>query len=126
MKELTFGQIVRRFVLYIALAFAALAVFALLAILSIRTGISVPTRWFGLVFWTAILFWWVTKPLKRYWRRQTFWWAVSGLFILHLLALVAVLVRYPQWPLVWFVPLSIVEGGAFTIALAKLFDHVNS
>lgn len=123
MKELNLWKNVRRCLLYVGLALIFLAVFTLLAVLSVHTGIVVPRRWAGLVFWTPFLFWWVVKPLKRHWKRPAFWWAVSGLLILHLLALCAVLVHYPQWPLVWFVPVSIVEAGLYTVVLIKLFDH---
>jgi hypothetical protein len=125
LKELTLRKAVRRIFLYFGLALAFLTVFALVFALSIHTGIVIPYRWFGLAFWTPLLFWWVIRPLKRHWKRPAFWGAVSGLLVLHLLASIAALVRFPQWPMIWFVPVSIVEAGLFTVVLIKLFDHAS-
>ena len=121
--ELTLAKIARKILLYVGLAIAALVVFAQLALVSIRTGIMIPGRWFGLAFWTPFLFWWVLKPLKRYWKRRSFWLAVSSLLMLHFLGFSAALLRYPAWPLIWFAPCSIVEAGVFTVVLIKLFDE---
>lgn len=122
MKVMSFGKIIRKGLLYLGLALIGLAVITLAIVLSIRMGIVIPSRWLGLAFWTPALFWWITKPLKRHWRRPAFWGALIGLLVLHLLALTAVLLRYPRWPLVWFAPVSIVEAALFTVILIKLFD----
>jgi hypothetical protein len=105
----------------VALGLSIVAAAVLFAWLSIRTGKSIPVGWLGLVSFTPLVFWVVLKSLRRYWKLRSFWFAVSALLLLHLLAFAAILLRYPQWPLLWFVPISFVEAGLLVVILGKLF-----
>jgi hypothetical protein len=118
------AKLMSRFLLYIAIALGVLAVCTLLVAIGIRTGHTrdVPVGWFGLAGFTPLVFWAVTKSLKRYWKRPAFWFAVAGLMMLHVLAAVAILLRYPQWPLLWFIPVSLVGAGVFVTLLGRLFN----
>jgi hypothetical protein len=120
-------KLASRFLLYIAIALGFLALcglFVAVAVYSGHTG-KVPVGWFGLVGFTPIVFWVVVKSLRRYWKRPAFWTAAAGLMVLHLLAFVATLLHYPQWPLLWFIPVSMVEAGLFALILGKLFNHAS-
>lgn len=118
----TVGKVVRRLLLYFGLAFAGLIVLALISALSVRTGIVIPIRWVALPGFTLLIFWSTVKLFRRDWKRPAFWSAIVALLVSHLLAFVVILVRYPRWPLVWFVPVSILETGVFVAILTKLFD----
>jgi hypothetical protein len=80
-------------------------------------------RWWSLAGTTALIFWAVVKQFKRYWHVLSFWYKVGGLLIIHCLAYTAVLLRVSEWRLLWFVPLSVVEGGLLVLALDKLVRH---
>jgi len=116
-----------RFLLYVAIALGVLALCAVLVAIAIYMGHShgFPVGWYGLAGFTPLIFWTVVKSLRRCWRHAGFWFSVAALLILHLLAFAAALLRYPQWPLLWFVPLSMVEAGLFVMILGKLFDDRN-
>ncbi len=113
--------------MYLAIALGVLILCALLVAVSIYTGHTreTPVGWLGLAGFTPVIFWAVLKSLRRHWKRRGFWFAVSALMLLHLLAFAAILLRYPRWPLLWFVPASFVEAGLFVVILGKLF-HDNS
>ena len=46
---------------------------------------------------------------------------MGGLLVVHSLAFVGVLRAYPQWPMIWFMPVVIVEGEVFGVILYMLF-----
>lgn len=123
MKEVVLGKIVRRGLLYIGLAVASLTAFALVFALIVYTGHSgrVSGGWFGLAVYTCGLFWVTIRQSREYWRLPGFWVAILGLLVVHLLAFVAILRAYPQWRMIWFVPIVIVEGGSFGAILYLLF-----
>jgi hypothetical protein len=107
----------------VGIALAFLVAIALLVMIQAYTGYrgEVPVGWFGLAGFTPLVFWAVIKPLRMYRKRPTFWLAVAALLVVHLLAFVAVLLHYPRWPLLWFVPISYVEAALFLTILGKLF-----
>ena len=102
---------IRRALLYIGLAAGGIAVIALLVAFSIYTGIETRGSWLALVVWTPVIFWLVMKSSKQYWRHPTYWLLLAALMGMHLVAFVTILRAYPEWRPVWFVPISIVEGG---------------
>lgn len=113
-----------RFLLYVAIALGVLAACALFIAIAVYTGHAqrLPVGWFGLAGFTPLVFWVVVKSLKRHWKRLTFWFAVAALLVLHLFVFVAILLHFPEWPLLWFIPVSFVEAGLFVMALGKLLD----
>jgi hypothetical protein len=121
---MTATKIMKRVLLYILIALGFLAACSLFVAVSIYTGHThgLPVGWFGLVGFTPLVFWAVIKSLRNHWKRRGFWFAVSALLVVHLLAFVGILLRYPQWPLLWFIPVSFAEAGLFVIVLGKLFN----
>jgi hypothetical protein len=123
LKGLTAGKIARRALLYFGLAIASLAAFALVFAILVYTGQTggVPGRWIALAVFTSCLFWISIRQSKRYWNRSGFWFVITGLLVVHLLAFVAILRAYPQWRGIWFWPIVIVEGGLIGAILYMLF-----
>jgi hypothetical protein len=88
-QELTFGRIVRRLLLYIGLAFAALTLFTLLFALCVHLGIAdkITGGWIGFVGYTALLFWVTVRGSRRRWGHWSFWLVIAGLLTTHTLRL---------------------------------------
>ena len=130
MKRPALGGIIRRLLFYLFIAIAFLIAFALIFALMVRLGMignGVPrVGWFGLAAFTPIVFWNVIKPLKRHWKRVAFWSTVGALLLLHLAAFVQLLLHFPQFPLLWFIPLSMFEGALFWLILERLFDQARN
>jgi hypothetical protein len=128
-QERTFVWLVRRLLLYIGLAFAALTVFALFFALTIRLGITSKVNdwfkggWVGFLCFTALLFWITVRESRRRWSHWSFWLAIVCLLTIHCLAFVAILRIYPDWRVIWFWPITVVEGGIFGVTLAWLFPE---
>lgn len=80
-------------------------------------------RWWSLAGTTALIFWAVVKQFRHHWRLLSFWLKVAALLTVHLLAYTVVLLKVPDWRLVWFVPLSVVEGGVLVLVLGKVAGH---
>jgi apolipoprotein N-acyltransferase len=123
LSQSAIGRIARRSLLYVGLALAALAVIGLLIAISVQIGTAFTGGWIGLVVYTAGLFWVTIRQSREYWRRPGFWLAIAGLLVVHLLAFVAILRAYPQWRMIWFIPVVIVEGGLFGAILYLLFGE---
>lgn len=77
-------------------------------------------RWWSLAGTTVLVFWAVVKQFRRHWQRVSFWVEVGGLLGIHLFAYTILLLRVPEWRLLWFVPVSVVEGGLLVLVLAKV------
>jgi hypothetical protein len=60
---------------------------------------------------------------RERWNRPAFWLAILGLLAVHLLAFVAILRSYPEWRMIWFMPIVIVEAGLFSIILDMLLGN---
>ncbi len=81
-------------------------------------------RWWSLAGTTALIFWAVVKQFRHHWHRLSFWLKVAGLLAIHLLAYAVLLSRFPEWRLLWFVPLSVVEGGLLVLVLGRFVRHL--
>jgi hypothetical protein len=125
LKERTFGWVVRRLLLYIGLAVAALTVFALFFALSIHLGITdkITGGWIGFVGYTGLLFLITVRQSKRRWPHWSFWLVIACLLTIHSLAFVAILRIYPEWRMIWFWPTTVAEAGMFGGTLAWLFPE---
>ena len=123
MEELTLWKIVRRAFLYVGLALAGLAGIGLLIAVSIRTGIPITGGSIGLVGYTSLLFCVTVSRSRERWHRPTFWLAVAGLLAVHLLAFVAILRVYPEWRMIWLMPIVVLEAGLFSIILDMLLGY---
>ena len=69
MSDWTLGKILRRSILYLALALASLVVVSLILAISIHTGIVITGGWIGLVGFTGLLLWVSISHSREYWRR---------------------------------------------------------
>jgi len=127
--ERTFGWVVRRILLYIGLALAALTVFALFFALTVHLGITDKVNswfnggWIGFVAYTVLLFWITVRQSRRRWHHWTFWCAIGCLLTVHCLAFVAILRTYRYWRVIWFWPITVGEAGMFGGILAWLFPE---
>lgn len=101
-KGRTFGWVIRRLLLYIGLAFAALTVFTMFFALSIHFGIAgkITGGWIGFVVYTGGLFWITVRKSRRRWSHWSFWFAIACLLTIHSLAFVAILRIYPEWRMI--------------------------
>jgi hypothetical protein len=128
-KGRAFGWVVRRLLLYIGLAFAALTVFVLFFALTIRLGVTDEINgwfkggWIGFVGYTGLLFWITVRQSRRRWLHWSFWLATACLLTIHCLAFIAILRIYPDWRVIWFWPMTVAEAGIFGGTLAWLFPE---
>lgn len=111
MSELSFGKLVQRLFVYVGIALVVLVVFAVAIVLT--KGAKVSGAWIALVVYTVGLFWVTIRQSRRYWQHSSFWLAIVGLAVVHVLAFIAVLRAYPQWRGIWFWPIMLVEAGLF-------------
>jgi hypothetical protein len=58
-----------------------------------------------------------SAPMKADNHQVTLWLTAAGLFIVHFLLFAAIPRCYPQWRMIWFMPIVIVEAGLFYIIL---------
>ena len=66
-------------------------------------------RWGGLGLNTALLYGYVVKGARPFWKAWAFWSTIVGVFSLHLLFFVVVLQRIEHWSAVWFLLMYPVE-----------------
>ncbi len=131
-KERALGWVARRLLLYIGLAFASLAVFVLFFALTIRLGVTDKVNtwfkdgWVGFLAFTALLFWITVRQSRRRWRHWSFWVVIACLLTIHCLAFVTILRIYPDWRVIWFWPITVVEAGVFGGMLAWLFPETSA
>ncbi|MGB8776100.1 MAG: hypothetical protein WCC78_18340 [Terriglobales bacterium] len=123
--ELTFGRILRRLPLYFGLAFAGLAVMTLVLALSIHFKVTgyFTGGWIGFVGYTSLLFWVVVRQAKPHWYRSSFWLIVLAMLAAHCSMFVSLLRVYPQWRMIWFWPITIVEAGVIGGTIEWLFPE---
>src|SRR5947209_4337876 len=81
----------------VGIAIVCLLVIGAAVILSAKAGISVPARWFGLLYWTCALLWFVFRQHKRDLRYGRFWLALSTFLMVHITAFSIVLRAYSTW-----------------------------
>jgi hypothetical protein len=101
----------------LGIAVGSLIIFALFFFLSIKTGIVVPGRWVALGYWTGFLILLICRQYKRYLKHVKFWFTFLCVLLIHVIAFIAVLQRYPDWRLIWYVPVVIVEAQCIGTAL---------
>jgi hypothetical protein len=119
----TLGRIIRRCLLYLGLAFAALAAVALAVVVSERTGIVVPFPWAMLVAFSVLLIWLTMKTYRRFWASPAFWSTFAGLMLAHSTVFVIILRKYPGFRPIWFVPIVVVEALLFGVIFALVLPR---
>jgi len=123
--RLSFWKIVQRFLLYVAIALVVLVFIAAVVILTKGRIGRVSGGWFGLVVYTGLLFWVTIRQSREHWQRLGYWLAIAGFLLVHLLAFIAILRAYPEWRMIWYWPIVVVEGGLFGPILYLLFGSHN-
>jgi len=124
--DLTLGKIIQRFLLYVGIALAVLVAFAAVIVLSKGRGEHVSGGWFGFVGYAGLLFWVTIERTREHWQRLGYWLAIGGLLVVHTLVFVAILRAYPEWRMIWFMAVVVVEGGLFGAILYLLFGERES
>ncbi len=104
----------------VVLAIGIVSAACLLALYEIKADRRVPFRWIEFVGMTPIIFWVVLKQFRRHWCRPRLWFAALALLGVHVTFFSVVLLRYPEWPAVWLLPVGLVEGWALFLVLYKL------
>ncbi|MGH9376023.1 MAG: hypothetical protein ACRD1J_07620 [Terriglobia bacterium] len=115
--------IAKRLLIDVGVGIGIITFAALLFAITLVTGKTVPFNWIEFVGMTPIVFWLVVKQFRRYWHRPSFWFAAAGLLAIHGGFFTIVLIKYPEWPGIWFVPVSILEAGLLFMILNKLVVH---
>lgn len=117
--------VMKRALLYFGLAIIGLALMAIFIVITNDRELP-PVGWLGLVAFTPVVFWQVSTRFRRYWNRRAFWVAFSAFLLLHIVVFSALLLLYPSWRLLWFMPISVLEIFALFMAFTKLFDRPRS
>lgn len=115
------------FGLYLLIALAVLVLAAVLGFHAVRTGGTgeLPLKWIGLAAETAVLFGYVVRAMRQYWRNRRFWAGFLGFLVAHSAAYVVVLLRVEQFPLLLFVFVGYAEWLALAYMLELLLrNHV--
>ena len=77
-------------------------------------------RWWGFIGETAVLFGYVARAMRSYWRNTRFWAGFLGFLAAHSVVYVTVLLRVEQFPLLWFVFIGYLEWVALAYLLGLL------
>ena len=104
------------------IAIACLVLIGVPVFVSVQTGIVIPSRWFGLCYWTGFLIWIICRQYRSNLRQASFWVALSILLALHVAAFAVVLRMFPEWRMAWFTLVAIVEIPLMAMAL-ELFTR---
>jgi len=124
-SELTFGRILRRLPLYLGLAVAGLTAATILLTLCIHFGITgyATGGWIGFIGYTGLLFWVILRQSRPHWYRRMFWLSAVWLLMFHCFIFVTILKAYPQWRMIWFWPITVIEGGVIGGMFEWLFPE---
>jgi hypothetical protein len=124
-ENLTFGRILQRLPLYFGLAFAGLAVMTLVVALSIHFKVTgyLTGGWIGFAGYTGLLFWVIVRQAKPHWYRLSFWLVALAMLTAHCSIFVSLLRVYPQWRMIWFWPITVVEAGVIGGTIEWLFPE---
>jgi hypothetical protein len=122
--EMTIKNILLRTLLYLGVALSFLAVMALITFVSVRTGFSIPIRWVGLAVFTGIISWFVFHQYHTAAKERLFWLTTSTIMAVHLIGFVFLLLYIPRWPLVWFLPTTLIEVSLIVVIMEKVFRRI--
>lgn len=104
------------------IALLGLAAVAVTVLVSVKTGITVPKRWFGLCFWTGFLVWLLCRQYRSHLWQTRFWFVFVNLLLVHVAAFTAILRRYPDWGLGWFMLPVMFEAPFMALILGISVD----
>jgi hypothetical protein len=100
-----------------SIAVTCLIIFALVIFTSIKTGIVIPWRWCALSIWTGFMIWMLCRQYKHNLKRVKYWFTLFCLVLAHVVAFVVILRWYPEWPMIWYWPVALVEVPCMAIVL---------
>jgi cation transport ATPase len=121
LKRLTIAQKLARFLMHLAIGLVAALLVGLVTWYtpdSIRKNIS--GGWIGLAVFTPTTFWIVARQYRNLWRRLSFWLTLVSILVIHLLGFTLVLRNFPEFRMLWYVPIMIVE----VVLVALLIEEV--
>jgi hypothetical protein len=107
------------------IAVSCLIVFALIIIVSIKHGIVIPHQWFALSVWTGFMIWVICRQYRPYLKHATFWLTLLSLMLVHTFAFIAILRRFPEWPMIWYWPVTLFEVPLMGVALNAILMNRN-
>ena len=99
------------------IALACLALIGIAVFISVRTGLVIPSRWFGLCYWTGFLIWIICRQHRSNLKQTSFWVAFLVLLALHVAGFAVVLRMYPEWRGAWFPLIAVIEIPLMAMAL---------
>jgi hypothetical protein len=105
------GQLAKRVLQLCALIVAAVAFAAGVGLVSeswLASSAPAP-RWLAAMFFTAILFAFVSWHFRNNWVHGRFWLLLLGAFLLHALSFFTVLKQFENWPLALTVLIATAE-----------------
>ena len=108
------------------IAVGCLIIFALILFISIKTGIAVAWRWIALSYWTGFLIWLILRLNKANLRHVKFWVTLFCLLLIHVTAFVVLLQRHPEWRLIWYVPIVVIEAPCMGMVLDVVMGNKDS
>jgi hypothetical protein len=108
------------------IAVGCLIIFALVLFISTKAGIAVAWRWIALSYWAGFLIWLICRLNKANLRQVKFWVTLFCLLLIHITAFVVLLQRYPEWRLIWYVPIVVIEAPCMGMVLDAVMGNKHS
>jgi hypothetical protein len=118
----TFGMIVRWSTAVIALVASGVLVASFAVFLTFYgQNHWLPSwRWTGCVAHSVILFFTVLTEFRTKWRKTKFWNCFVGWVVAHFAVYAWVLNASPEWRVIWFLPITVIEFLAITYCLDRI------
>lgn len=80
----------------------------------------------ALLICTPFIFWGTVERQRQYWRFRTYWAAIGGLLVVHVIAFMGVLTSHPEWR-AWQVAVgAFLEVAILAAVLEALFMRTES
>jgi len=83
-------------------------------------------RWGGLAVNTAILFGYMIKDSRNFWRATPFWTLMVSTLVAHLLVFSYVLLRVTEWRVSWFLVMYPIEVPLFLFLRERILARKQS
>jgi hypothetical protein len=118
---------VRDFLLYIVISLAIVGLVGLFAVHAAKTGqrIDGAFKWMGFVLNTAFVFGSSIKVVRPLVRRRKLWAIMAVLFLLHGIIGALAVSQIERIPLIWYVPLDVVEITVITRVITWAFARMS-
>lgn len=113
----------RKSLAYLGIIVGSVSAVLLAAFVSVRWHLVIGFRWITLAVVTGILIWVLVQQHKRYWTRPALWLTIVGATGVHLAIFVPILRADPDFRLLWWLPIGMVEAAFFTIVCDLLLTR---